>query len=252
MHRWWIASRSAAGIVADRPVLWLPGALAWVVGIGWLALIIGVARPPTTAGLTFLGAGIFASGAWPWNAVAIGLAVLIVTLIAIGLAAVAEAAEATEFPLGVDETLFGRLERLLALASEALVGAPRPFAWSRPRLGECKLLGGRSLERSGETCRRIELVERAPVLLAFEWMIDEIEARFRPCPRAGDVTPLAQGSLLSEEDEGALDAHPLCRVTGERVGVIEMVRCVGEGDAAGGTGLHSYRKRLGCVVEVDD
>ena len=34
-------------------------------------------------------AGIFASGAWPWNAVAIGLAVLIVTLIAIGLAAVA-------------------------------------------------------------------------------------------------------------------------------------------------------------------
>lgn len=92
MHRWWIASRSAAGTVADRPVLWLPGALAWVVGIGWLALIIGVARPPTTAGLTFLGAGIFASGAWPWNAVAIGLAVLIVTLIAIGLAAVAEAA----------------------------------------------------------------------------------------------------------------------------------------------------------------
>jgi hypothetical protein len=92
MHRWWSASRSAAGVVADRPVLWLPGALAWVVGIGWLALIIGVGRAPTTAGLTFLGAGIFASGAWPWNAVAIGLAALIVTLVAIGLAAIAEAA----------------------------------------------------------------------------------------------------------------------------------------------------------------
>lgn len=92
MRRWWGASRRAAGMVADRPALWLPGALAWVVGIGWLALVIGVARPPSTAGLTFLGAGTFASGAWPWNAVAIGVGVLLLTLLAIALAAVAEAA----------------------------------------------------------------------------------------------------------------------------------------------------------------
>ena len=92
MHRWWTASRAAAAIVADRPALWLPGALAWVVGIGWLALVIGVARAPNTAGLTFLGAGIFASGAWPWNAVAIGVGALLVTLAAMALAAAAEAA----------------------------------------------------------------------------------------------------------------------------------------------------------------
>ncbi|HJP71853.1 MAG TPA: hypothetical protein VJ975_09055 [Candidatus Limnocylindria bacterium] len=92
MHRWWSASRAAAGVVADRPALWLPGALAWVAGVGWLALIIGVARPPTTAGLTFLGAGIFASGAWPWNAVALGLGALLATLVALLLGAVAEAA----------------------------------------------------------------------------------------------------------------------------------------------------------------
>ena len=91
MQRWWAASRTAAGLVADRPALWLPGALAWVVGIGWLALVVGVARPPTTAGLTFLGAGIFASGAWPWNAVAIGSGALLVVLIALSLGAAAEA-----------------------------------------------------------------------------------------------------------------------------------------------------------------
>jgi hypothetical protein len=91
MQRWWAASRAAAAMVADRPALWLPGALAWTVGIGWVALFIGVARPPTTAGLTFLGAGIFASGAWPWNAVAIGLGMLLVTLAALALAAGAEA-----------------------------------------------------------------------------------------------------------------------------------------------------------------
>jgi hypothetical protein len=91
MQRWWAASRTAAGLVADRPALWLPGALAWVVGIGWLALVVGVARPPTTAGLTFLGAGIFASGAWPWNAVAIGFGTLLVVLAALGLDAAAEA-----------------------------------------------------------------------------------------------------------------------------------------------------------------
>jgi hypothetical protein len=92
MQRWWVASRRAAGMVADRPALWLPGALAWVVGIGWVALVIGVARPPSTAGLTFLGAGVFASGAWPWNAVAIAAGALLITLVAIALAAVAEAA----------------------------------------------------------------------------------------------------------------------------------------------------------------
>ena len=92
MQRWWAAIRDAAGMAADRPALWLPGALAWTVSIGWVALIVGVARAPTTAGLTFLGAGIFASGAWPWNAVAIGLGALLVVLAALSLAAAAEAA----------------------------------------------------------------------------------------------------------------------------------------------------------------
>jgi hypothetical protein len=82
MHRWQTASAQAASHVADRSSLWLPGALAWMVTFGWLALILGVASPPSVAELTFFGAGAFTSGLWPWN----GIAILIVGLLLVGLA----------------------------------------------------------------------------------------------------------------------------------------------------------------------
>ena len=89
MRSWWTAAGWAAGLVADRPALWLPGALAWTVTVGWLVLVIGVARPPGTAELTFLGAGLYTSGAWPWNVLGLGgllagLAALAVLLGALG------------------------------------------------------------------------------------------------------------------------------------------------------------------------
>lgn len=87
MRRWWDAIATAAAEVADRPGRWVAGALAWIVTIGWLPLLVGVARPPGTAELTFLGAGIVTSAAWPWNlvigtAAAATLAALAVTLVA--------------------------------------------------------------------------------------------------------------------------------------------------------------------------
>jgi hypothetical protein len=91
MHRWLTASAQAASYVADRASLWLTGALAWMVTVGWLALIVGVAPAPTVAELTFFGAGAFTSGLWPWN----GIAILIVGLLLVGLAvALASVAEA--------------------------------------------------------------------------------------------------------------------------------------------------------------
>ena len=92
MQRWLNASVSAASDVADRSSLWLPGALAWMVTVGWLALLLGVARPPTVAELTFFGAGIVTSGQWPWNGIAILAAALVLTSTAIALASVAETA----------------------------------------------------------------------------------------------------------------------------------------------------------------
>jgi hypothetical protein len=92
MRRWARATIAAAGLVTERPSLWLPGGLAWVLTVGWIALLVGVARPPTLAELTFLGAGIFTSGAWPWNLVALAGGAVGVMAIAFGLVAVAEAA----------------------------------------------------------------------------------------------------------------------------------------------------------------
>jgi len=91
MRRWWADARAAAGEVADRPALWLPGALAWTVSVGWIALLVGVARPPSEGDLTLVGARIFTSGAWPWNALLIAVGALAVVLAAFALAAAGEA-----------------------------------------------------------------------------------------------------------------------------------------------------------------
>ena len=91
MHRWLTASAQAASHVADHSGLWLSGALAWMVTVGWLALIAGVATPPTAAELTFLGADTFTSGLWPWNGIAIVVVALLLIGLAIALASVAEA-----------------------------------------------------------------------------------------------------------------------------------------------------------------
>jgi hypothetical protein len=91
MRAWLSGTRSAADEIADHPALWLPGALAWTVTVGWLGLVIGVGRPPTIAELTFLGARIFTSGAWPWNLVAGTGVALLVVVFAFLLAAAGEA-----------------------------------------------------------------------------------------------------------------------------------------------------------------
>ena len=92
MRRWAQAAVGAAGHVTDRPFLWVAGGLAWVATVGWLVLLIGVARPPSIAELTFLGASVFTSGAWPWNLVAIALGAGLLVTIGFALAAGAEVA----------------------------------------------------------------------------------------------------------------------------------------------------------------
>jgi hypothetical protein len=89
---WLAAASSSARLVSERPDLWLPGALAWSASVGWLPLVVAVARPPTVAELTFLGARIVTSGAWPWNAVAIALGVTGVVVAAFVVVAAANAA----------------------------------------------------------------------------------------------------------------------------------------------------------------
>lgn len=91
MRRWREAATASVGVVSARAELWLPGALAWVASVGWIPFVIAVAQPPSVAELTFLGARIVTSGAWPWNAVLIGAAVVGLVLLAFAVTAAAYA-----------------------------------------------------------------------------------------------------------------------------------------------------------------
>lgn len=90
MRSWWTEVAGAADLVAGRGGLWLPGALAWCLTVGWVPLVVAVARPPTVADLTFLGARVYTSGAWPWNAAAATVGALLVAFSALVLVALGE------------------------------------------------------------------------------------------------------------------------------------------------------------------
>ncbi len=91
MRRWRDAAAGSVRVVSERAELWLPGALAWVASVGWIPFVIAVAHPPSVAELTFLGARIVTSGAWPWNAVLIGAAAVALVLLAFAVTAAANA-----------------------------------------------------------------------------------------------------------------------------------------------------------------
>jgi len=91
MRRWRDAAAWSIRLVSGRPELWLPGALAWLASVGWVPFIVAVAQPPSVAELTFLGARIVTSGAWPWNAVLIGSVLIVTVLLAFLLTAIANA-----------------------------------------------------------------------------------------------------------------------------------------------------------------
>lgn len=91
MRSWWRAAARAGDVVASEPATWLPGALAWALTLGWLPLVVAVAVPPSVADLTFLGAGIYTSGAWPWNVIVTAIGAALVASGAVVLSALAEA-----------------------------------------------------------------------------------------------------------------------------------------------------------------
>jgi hypothetical protein len=89
MRRWREAAGWALRLVSERPEVWLPGALAWTVSVGWIPFVVAVGQPPSVAELTFLGARIVTSGAWPLNAFVIGAAFVALVLLAFAVAAAA-------------------------------------------------------------------------------------------------------------------------------------------------------------------
>lgn len=92
MRRWLAAASSAMAHVADRPTLWVPGALAWVASVGWIPFVVAVIRPPTQSELTYFGAGMQTSGLWPLNLVMMAAGAVALVTLGVGLVAVGNAA----------------------------------------------------------------------------------------------------------------------------------------------------------------
>ena len=97
--RRWLSAAARAASVAERPATWVPGALAWVAVLGWLPLALAVVPPPTQSALTYFGAGMRTSGAWPLNFVLLVAGTLGIAGVAAVLAAIG------------NTVLLGRIER---------------------------------------------------------------------------------------------------------------------------------------------
>src|SRR5918992_3833989 len=80
MPAWLRGAAGAARLVADRPDLWLPGALAALATYGALPLLLAVVPLPTLSDLTFWGAGMVSAPSFPLNVVALSLAAAMLLL----------------------------------------------------------------------------------------------------------------------------------------------------------------------------
>jgi hypothetical protein len=127
MGRWLAAAAPALSLVADRPTLWLPGALAWLGGFGWLPFVVAVGRPPTQSELTYFGAGLQTSGLWPLNlvllaAAAVGIVVLAIAIASLGNAALDAALAGREVaPADVGHRFVAAMVAVLPMALAAFV-----------------------------------------------------------------------------------------------------------------------------------
>ena len=66
MRGWLRRGVSALQVAGDRSDLWLPGALAWLVFLGWVPLVIAIA-PPDAEGIEAFGVSLYLSQAFPLN-----------------------------------------------------------------------------------------------------------------------------------------------------------------------------------------
>lgn len=76
MRDWLGGGLAAARVVTRRADLWVPGAMVSFAFVGWAVFLAVVASPPDEGDALFLGVGLAASPWWPWNAVALVVAVL--------------------------------------------------------------------------------------------------------------------------------------------------------------------------------
>jgi hypothetical protein len=139
---------TAARVAAERSELWPPGALSWLAFVGWLPFLATVPGPPEEAEITFFGAGLVTSGAWPLNVIVLGVGLAALVLVAFGLGALGEAALRSELAPSRSSGLWSTVRRLfgvrLLAAGPAAIGlvvlllglaAVAPGEFSSPDIG---------------------------------------------------------------------------------------------------------------------
>lgn len=76
MASWLANSGRAARVAIDRSDLWFFGAVVAFAGAGWIVLLGTVAPPPDAADAAGLGLALAESSWWPWNLVALAVAIV--------------------------------------------------------------------------------------------------------------------------------------------------------------------------------
>lgn len=121
MRGWLAHGVAAARIAGDRPELWLPGALGHFVYLGWVPLYLAVVPTPNAGDLTYVVVQLISSPIFPWNLVALALAVTSVVLLAGGVAVFAELVLISAVRPGRRSPVVGRVgPSLLIIALAAL------------------------------------------------------------------------------------------------------------------------------------
>jgi hypothetical protein len=135
----WLARAAAAAQRAgERPDLWLFGALAWLPVVGWLPLIVAVARPVSIADLAFLGAELYGSGSYPWNVLLLSLAGAVGVITACLLAAAGQTGVLRGLADGADERSDARpwsLDLATAFGWSVMASLPLALALAVTGLG---------------------------------------------------------------------------------------------------------------------
>ena len=124
-------ARTSLALIADRPELWLPGALANLAFLGWLPFVLAVVGPPSQGDLAFFTAGLVTSSAFPVNVIVLGAIVAL---------------------LGMTASLF------VAAGETLLMGAIRSLHGSPP--------GARSFDEEVLRVWAAQLLAALPALLA--------------------------------------------------------------------------------------
>ena len=89
MRSWLRRGAEAAQLAGDRSDLWPAGSLAWLAYLGWLPLVIVLARPNPND-LAFLGVSLYTSSTFPFNVAALGVSAVALFAVLCLVAATAE------------------------------------------------------------------------------------------------------------------------------------------------------------------